>query len=162
MTADGPPVARCARDVMSTWLVVVEAEDDAAVAWEAMGGAGVHHLPVMDAGRLVAVLAEHDLLLDHARWSLLPRRRRVRDLLTRPLVQVGPEHTLAQVAQTMTSEGSDVVVVTGTGGELLGLVTARDLVDALAGHQRLRRADTSADTAPPVLLRVAPGPRGGR
>ena len=145
-----------ADDVMTTWLLVVEADDDCSTAWQAMGGSGAHHLPVLEAGRLVAVLSEGDLAADQVAWSLAGRRRRVRDLPVRPPVQVRPDAPLSVVARAMSAGGTDAVVVAGEDGELLGLVTARDLVEALAGPRRLRRGGTSALAGPAVVLRVSP------
>jgi CBS domain-containing protein len=57
---------------------------------------------------------------------------RVRDLPPQALIAVDPDSTLAEVARRMRLHDTDAVVVTGDGGRLLGIITERNLVGAIA------------------------------
>jgi len=125
-----------ARDVMSRVLVAVKPEESPLMAWELMRRAGVHHLPVVDGRHVLGVLTREQVA---ASWRGGPEEqssRRVRDLLgcgTRP--RVGPDTPLARVAAVMLDAACDAVpVVAGDG--LVGLVTASDVLAAVAGRAR--------------------------
>jgi CBS domain-containing protein len=56
---------------------------------------------------------------------------KVRDLPPGPLLSVEPETTIAEVARQMRTDDSDSVAVM-SGGRLVGIITERDLVRAIA------------------------------
>ncbi|MEO9049690.1 MAG: CBS domain-containing protein [Candidatus Dormiibacterota bacterium] len=56
---------------------------------------------------------------------------KVRDLPPGPLLSVEPETTIAEVARHMRKDDSDSVVVLSE-GRLVGIITERDLVRAIA------------------------------
>jgi signal-transduction protein with cAMP-binding, CBS, and nucleotidyltransferase domain len=66
------------------------------------------------------------------------RAARVADVMMHPVVDVHPEDTLTQVAETMVAESIGAVVVRGShppaspGNRPLGLVSERDIVAAIA------------------------------
>ncbi|SDJ53911.1 CBS domain-containing protein [Nonomuraea maritima] len=125
-----------AGQVMSRVLVAVKAEESPLLAWELMRQAGVHHLPVVDGPHVLGILTREDLA---ASWSGGPHEqsaRRVRDLLrraTRPSVR--PDTPLAKVAAVMLDAGVDAVPVLSAHGPV-GLITARDVLAAVAGRVR--------------------------
>ncbi|MFG1965302.1 HPP family protein [Nonomuraea sp. NPDC049028] len=123
-----------AEQVMSRILVAVKPDESPLMAWELMRRAGVHHLPVVEGQHVVGLLSREHLA---ASWSGGPQEqsnRQVGELLAgerRPRVQ--PDDPLTQVAAVMTDAGCDAVpVVSGQG--LVGMITARDVVSAVAGR----------------------------
>jgi CBS domain-containing protein len=56
---------------------------------------------------------------------------KVRDLPPGPLVSVDPETTIAEVARQMRTDDSDSIAVMSQ-GRLVGIITERDLVKAIA------------------------------
>ena len=56
---------------------------------------------------------------------------KVRDLPPGPLLSVAPDTTIAEVARQMRTDDSDSVAVM-SGGRLVGIITERDLVRAIA------------------------------
>jgi signal-transduction protein with cAMP-binding, CBS, and nucleotidyltransferase domain len=56
----------------------------------------------------------------------------VRDAMTNPVLMVGPEHTLRQVAQRMSQRRVGSAVVTDPESEGIGILTERDLLNAIA------------------------------
>ncbi|MEU8246634.1 CBS domain-containing protein [Nonomuraea sp. NPDC048916] len=127
-----------ARQVMSRVLVAIRAEESPLMAWELMRRADVHHLPVIEGTRVVGVLTREDVA---ATWSGGPQQqsdRQVRSLLGRePRPRVGPDTPLARVAAVMVDSGCDAVPVVTRGG-LVGLITARDVLAAVAGRINLK------------------------
>jgi CBS domain-containing protein len=122
-----------AEQLMSTPVVGVTAEHSLAAAWEAMREQQVHHLLVLDEYGLSAILDDRTVL---AEWPAggpdAPRRRLVGDVVEHGVRCVGPDEPASVVARVMTESGSDAVPVVNRRGIVLGLVTARDLVAAVA------------------------------
>ncbi|MEV4471934.1 CBS domain-containing protein [Nonomuraea sp. NPDC049504] len=126
--------ALTAGQVMSRVLVAVKPEESSLMAWELMRQAGVHHLPVVAGSHLLGIVTREDLA---ASWSGGPQEqstRHVRTLLRRERrPQVRPETPLPQVAAAMIDAGVDAVPVL-SGDGLVGLITARDVLAAVAGR----------------------------
>ncbi|TDE59733.1 CBS domain-containing protein [Nonomuraea mesophila] len=123
-----------ARQVMSRVLVAVRPGESPLMAWELMRRAGVHHLPVVEKDDVWGVLSREDLA---ASWSCSLQEqseRHVGDLLARDRrPRVCPDTPLTRVAAVMLDAGCDAVPVVSTGG-LAGLITARDMLRAVAGR----------------------------
>lgn len=56
---------------------------------------------------------------------------RVRDAMTKPVLVVGPEHTLRQVAQRMAQRRVGSAIVIDPDSEGVGILTERDLLNAI-------------------------------
>lgn len=124
-------------DLMSTDLMVVSADESAVLAWELMSRAGVHHLPIVTAAGLYRGVV--DMATIAKRWdSGGPERVRtaVGELVhDRVHARVHPEDPISTVARAMLDAATDAVGVVDEHGVLVGLVTAVDLLSALAGEQ---------------------------
>jgi CBS-domain-containing membrane protein len=129
--ADGSEVS--AERLMSTPVVAVTTEHSLAAAWEAMRERRVHHLAVLDEHHLVAVLDDRTVA---ARWPAggpdLAHSVKVGDVVSRGAWSVLPDEPASAVARVMTAAHCDAVPVVTAAGVLLGLVTATDLVAAVA------------------------------
>ncbi|MEU7986437.1 CBS domain-containing protein [Streptosporangium canum] len=122
--------------VMSRTLVAVEPDESPLMAWEIMRRAGVHHLPVVDRrGCLRGVLTREDLT---GRWSGGPAeqsRARVHPLLAeRRCPHTTLDARLADAAESMIGAGVDAIPVLGESNRLVGMVTATDVLRAVAGR----------------------------
>ncbi|MDP4510054.1 CBS domain-containing protein [Nonomuraea turcica] len=125
-----------AGQVMSRVLVAVKPDESPLMAWELMRRAGVHHLPVVDGTNVLGILTREQLA---ASWQGGPDEqssRQVRALLGRGCrPRVRPDTPLARVAAVMLDAGCDAVpVVSGDG--LVGMVTAHDVLVAVAGRAK--------------------------
>lgn len=155
MPAYPPLEQRPADDVMTRDLLTIAASESVLMAWELMCKAEVHHLPVTDdEGGFLGVLDAQTLT---SAWNAaVPQhaRRPVTSLLpSRPPTTVRPSATIREAARAMLESSTDYVPVTNDHGRLVGLITARDLLGALAGLER--------DIAPPrggmpSLYRIEP------
>jgi CBS domain-containing protein len=93
----------------------------------------VHHIAVLDARRVVAVLDDRTVATNWpAGGPEAPHRRFVGEIISRGVHCVLPDAPIALVAQVMRRTRSDAVPVITATGELVGLVTATDLVAAMA------------------------------
>ncbi|CNE90209.1 putative manganese-dependent inorganic pyrophosphatase [Mycobacterium tuberculosis] len=138
MTAYPPLEQRPASGVMTRDLLTIAAGESVLMAWELMGRAEVHHLPVTDdEGGFLGVVDAQTLT---STWdATVPQhaRRPVTSILpSKPPATVRPSATIREVARAMLESGSDCVPVTSDHGTLVGLITARDLIGALAGVER--------------------------
>ncbi|MFC4536049.1 HPP family protein [Sphaerisporangium dianthi] len=126
-----------AADVMSRVVVTVRPDESPLMAWELMRRGGVHHLPVVDAhSHVLGVLKREDIA---SHWSGGPAEQssgQVRQLLgSRRCPHVARETAVSCIAATMVDSCVDVVPVVGAAGTLEGLVTATDVLRAVAGRQ---------------------------
>jgi len=140
--------------VMTGDLLTVPADETVLMAWELMRRGDYHHLPVVTAeGRLIGVLGAETVV---ARWrggGPDANRRPVADLLGRWRPTVQPDDSVETAARVMLRERIDAVAVTTADDRLVGLLTARDLMAALAGR---RPAERSGSPNTPSLYRIEP------
>jgi CBS domain-containing protein len=104
------------------------------------------HFPVVEDGRLVGILSESDVLRaalssvfassasEKAQAELLTAVR-VKDVMTRDVVTITPDEDVKDAALTMLSGSIGCLpVVDKANGELVGLVTASDVLRFVAGE----------------------------
>jgi CBS domain-containing protein len=114
----------------------VEAIDASASLWEAarrLFGDGEAHLVVMDGSRPVGVVNEAIVALQWPCAPLNAYRREIQDLTSRSVHTVLPDADIRKVAEIMLTDGVDAVPVVTPRGVVVGLVTARNLLELLAG-----------------------------
>lgn len=142
-------MTQAVRDVMTKSPFTIDPEAPVGTALAVMTEREIRHLPVADsAGRLVGMLSDRDLrcaafapaFSEHL--SAAARRRlrgvdtalenlRVRDVMTWDAVTIGPDAPLAQAAAVMV-EGRFSSLPVLEGGRLVGILTERDALKALA------------------------------
>jgi CBS domain-containing protein len=142
-------------DVMSTEVLTVAADETTLMAWELMRQGGYHHVPVLSAeGRCIGVLDAETMA---AAWDGGGPDRMRMPVSTvvgrRPLPHVTVKDSVATTARMMLAAEQDFVTVTDTEERLVGLVTARDLVAAVAGR---RHHPVAGEVQHPALYRIEP------
>ena len=121
-----------AKDVMTTTVVSIQADDHVDQAFALLVRHRVSGLPVLDAeGRLCGFLSELDLL--RVLYNLSTCAERVRDYLSQPLFSVREDDPLTEVAETFLSHPVQRLPVVNDDGQLTGVVGRHDLVRAI--HQ---------------------------
>lgn len=119
------------RDVMAARLVTVAPTDSLLAAWELMARGDIHHLPVVVNGRCLSVV--DDRLVAGALANPLARpRRRVADVMPPRVHCVLPTSSLRRAVEIMATERVTAVPVVDERMTLLGIVTDRDVVGAVA------------------------------
>lgn len=122
-----------AGEVMSS---PVESIDASASMWEAarrLFGDGDAHLVVMDGSRPVGVVNEAVVALQWPGGPIDAFRREIQDLTPRGVRTVLPGAHVGTVAEIMLKDGVEAVPVVTPRGVVVGLVTARNLLELLAG-----------------------------
>jgi CBS domain-containing protein len=116
----------------SVWSV---APDDTIYrALEVMAERNVGALVVLEDGRLVGMLSERDYARKVILKGLASRDARVRDVMTRDVVTVSPEHTVADCMQRMT-DGRFRHLPVLAGDRVVGVVSIGDLVATIIADQ---------------------------
>jgi CBS domain-containing protein len=120
------------RVLMTGNLVGISLDADVHVALQLLTSLGVRHLPAMADGRCQGLVFEQDVLRELAATTYPPRRPALVENLYRPAPVMRPTDRRSHAAQRMARTGLDAVVVAEDDGNLLGIVTATDLVRSLA------------------------------
>lgn len=144
-------------DIMHTRVVTIGPDESADAAWTRMRRRGIRHLIVLEGSQLVGVISERDL--GGRTGTRLRENRAVRDLMTRRVASAAPDSTLEDAADLMREQliGSLPVV---EDGELVGIVTATDVFDALGSEAvgPLSRAERQLLRAPSSSRRLGGRP----
>lgn len=138
-----------ARDIMTRNVVTADLATPLHEVADRMAAAGVTGLPVLDtAGRVAGIISERDFLkhMGAARASFMSivaaclrgqgcaavgiRKGKAADIMSSPVITVGENANLAEVAAILTRRGINRVPVLGREETLLGILTRSDLVRA--------------------------------
>lgn len=120
-----------ASDLMTTDVIAVTEHETLAGAWELLARGRFHHLPVVRSGRCVGMLDDR-LVLRALTPASGTRGRRVADLLPAPLVEVGPDTPLDEVAAALVAAHRDAAAVVDDDGYLVGVITCFDIIATVA------------------------------
>ena len=119
-------------DLMTRQPWTVQLDDSVAVARRMLAEREIHHLPVLDGGKVVGMVTARDVGLAGDRLAT------VADVYV-PVHLVDAKTPLGDVLELMTSKHADAVVVS-SGGEVEGIFTASDALRVLADLVRKRAA----------------------
>lgn len=137
---------------MSRSVITVAPETEFHRAFDLMRSRNIHHLPVVDGGRVVGIVAERDLLLAAANFgsSEVP----VGEIMRGPVVCVSESALLKEAARLLVVRHIGSLPVLDSKKALVGIITETDIFKIAAGMLRARPAPkTSAKPA----ARKAPG-----
>jgi acetoin utilization protein AcuB len=133
------PAARAERtagDIMSAPVVVVSLRDSLWTAWRALYEGGFRHLVVVDGSHCVGVIDDRRIVLEWPLGILRDNQLTVADVMRQQVRCVLSDVPIAQVARIMLRDHTDAVPVVSHRGEIVGLVTATDLVTVMADSDR--------------------------
>ena len=127
--------------VMSTDLITVGPEDPLKKVADIFSRRRIHHLPVVEEGKLVGMVSKSDFLFfkrgfnDEKReekWDLFRlKSHRVKDIMTRGLAKMEPEDRI-NVALEVFKENLFHAIPIVTDGQLVGIVSTLDIINRLA------------------------------
>jgi CBS domain-containing protein len=117
------------RDVASSAVVAVGPAQSLREATQLMAKHRVGSAVVQDAEQLIGILTERDVLNAVASGEL-PDEVSVQDIMTADVVTVGPDWDLVEAAGEMARRRIRHLVVY-EGGQLLGVLSVRDVLPAL-------------------------------
>lgn len=126
-----------ARDIMTHDVMTLGPDATVQQALAVMRDRGVRHLPVVLDGRFAGLVDDRLVALAHLADGA-PDDTSVVALMTHYVPQVRLDDDLPRVARLVGASGCDAVVVMDDAGQLAGIVTATDLVRALAAPAATR------------------------
>ncbi|MGE0684449.1 MAG: CBS domain-containing protein [Candidatus Binatia bacterium] len=143
------------KKLMQTSVATVRGNDTLTAVDDLMKTGWVRHLPVVDAtDRLLGVITQRDVLkasmssmagadpVAHQRWL---EQVRVRDVMTKKPITIGPEADLSEVVDKLLLGKFGCLPVVEQ-GELVGLITETDLLRYLQTLLKVKRSSSRSST----------------
>ena len=129
------------RDIMETKLVTISASERLSMVEDIMRLGRVRHMPVVQAGKLVGVVSERDLL--RASLSVLSEHRdaerrmflhvvEISRVMSSPPIVIAPDATIREAALLMADRKIGCLPVVD-GDRLIGMITETDVLRWVAG-----------------------------
>ena len=140
MTQGEPTVAK----VMSKAVMAMELNTSAKDCAKAMAKRGVSCAVITQGGSAVGIVTERDLVSKVLAESIDAKNVLARDIMSTPLITVGPDSTLTNAAELMAQYRVRRLVVVDSSGALVGLVTTGDIARSLAEKHGYREATFNA------------------
>ena len=131
------------RDVMTKDVIVADPDWTVLDAARKMATKRIGGLVVVRAGRPVGLVTERDILWKVTAKEKSPKKVRVREIMTTPVVTVAPLSTLRAAARIMIGHNVRRLVVTRL-DNVEGIVTARDVVSGFLETWARSRRNTIA------------------
>lgn len=122
---------------MTRHVIVVLPTTPLTRAWALMQAHRIRHLPVTDAGRLVGMVSDRDLLLrgaprpDGSALTFGDDPSTVATVMTRLVLTADADAPVSFLASTMIADKVDAIVITDGRDAVRGLVTSTDLLGLL-------------------------------
>lgn len=124
-----------AEQIMERNVITVLEGYDVARAWRTLRDHRIHQAPVLnDMAQLVGIVSERDLLTAiniDAGQIVESLNRRVRDVMTTPVVAASPVTDIRRIASVMLDGGVDGAPITNDSGRLVGFVSRSDIMRAV-------------------------------
>lgn len=127
------------QEIMATNVAVVDRNDNLGQVEELMAARGIRHVPVIEAGHVIAIVTQRDLFKaamssamgygEKARKAFL-HSVRVKEIMTYPVVTVAPETPVNEAVDLILQKGIGCLPVVSE-ARLVGLVTKTDLLRRL-------------------------------
>jgi len=151
MAQEEPTVAK----VMSKPVMAVELNTNARDCAKAMAKRGVSCAVITQGGSAVGIVTERDLVSKVLAESIDAKNVLVRDIMSTPLITIGPNAPLTSASELMAQYRIRRLVVVDREGTLIGLITTGDIARTLAEKHGYREATFNA------MARYAEGAEGG-
>lgn len=132
-------------DIMVKNVITVDKDEAVSNAVDIMNEHNIGCLIVVSDGIAIGILTERDLLKRVLAKSKDPRETKVREVMTRPLIYVGPDTDIDKAKEIMSKFGIKKLPVIDSEGRLVGLLTVTDIANSL--ERMLRKLDDNLDFA---------------
>ncbi len=129
---------------MSKTAITVELNASAKECARAMANKGVGCAVITQGGSAIGIVTERDLVSKVMAESIEAKKVLVRDIMSTPLITIGPDAPLTGAAEMMTRYRVRRLVVVDDEGALVGVITTGDIARSLAERQGYREATLNA------------------
>ena len=125
---------------MTTRVVTIEMDDSLEVVRDIFKKVRFHHLLVVDNNRLVGIISDRDILkavspfvgtMSETTRDRATLNKRAHQIMSHHPVTVRSSCTLQEAAELMLARGVSCLPITTIGGEVLGIVTWKDVLRAI-------------------------------
>lgn len=127
---------------MSRSVITVSPQTEFHRAFDLMRSRRIHHLPVVEGGRVVGIVAERDLLLAAANFG--SAEVPVAEIMQGPPICVADDAELKQAARLLVVKHIGSLPVLDARKALVGIITETDIFKVAAGMLRARPAPRKA------------------
>jgi CBS domain-containing protein len=141
-------------DVMVEGVVTIDAEATVMKAVQLMNENEIGCLVVMRRGKAVGIITERDLLKRVIAKSKNPKKTRVREIMTKPLIAGQPEMDLEEATRLMFKMKIKKLPVVESRGQLLGLITLTDVARFQPQMIRILKKLSARTLAPKRMQKV--------
>jgi CBS domain-containing protein len=138
-------------DVMIEGVVTIDSDASVMKAVKMMNENEIGCLIVTRRGKAVGIVTERDLLARVIAKSKNPKKTRVREIMTKPLISGQPEMDLEEATKLMFKMKIKKLPVVESEGKLAGLITLTDVARFQPQMIRILKK-LSAETAPPKRM----------
>lgn len=114
------------RDLVRRKLISIDQDDAVYDAVVMMSTSNIGAIVATSFGKPVGIITERDLMKKVTLRGLNPKEVKVREVMSSPLVTVGPDSSIGEAAMLMQTKGIRRLLVKD-GDEVTGIVTQRDL-----------------------------------
>jgi len=141
-------------DVMVEGVVTIDSDASVMKAVQIMNENEIGCLVVMRRGRAVGIITERDLLKRVIAKSKNPKKTRVREIMTKPLIAGQPNMDLEEATRLMFKMKIKKLPVVEPQGKLLGLITLTDVARFQPQMIRILKKLSARTLAPKRMQKV--------
>ena len=138
-------------DVMIEGVITIDSDASVMKAVKMMNENEIGCLIVTRRGKAVGIVTERDLLARVIAKSKNPKKTKVREIMTKPLISGQPEMDLEEATKLMFKMKIKKLPVVESEGKLAGLITLTDVARFQPQMIRILKK-LSAQTAPPKRM----------
>lgn len=114
-------------DVMTKGVICVDVEETVQSAAEIMKRNDISSIIVLEKGSGVGIVTEHDIICNIVTESREPRKVKIKEIMTTPLLTIKPESSIDDAARAMRDNNVHRLVVTRH-GKIIGIISESDVV----------------------------------
>lgn len=130
--------------IMTTRVVTIEMDDSLEMVRDIFKKVRFHHLLVVDNDKLVGIISDRDMLkavspfvgtMSETTRDRATLNKRAHQIMLHHPVTVRSSCSLQEAAELMLARGVSCLPITTVGGEVLGIVTWKDVLRAILDSQ---------------------------
>lgn len=116
------------KNLMTKNIVSVDLNDIFSVAQEKMDRLSVHHMPVLEGNKLKGILSRMDILKCSNREA---HTVSIESIMTSNVTVLSENDTVRKAVELLTTSSFNSLPIVNAEGELVGLITSKDLLGYL-------------------------------
>ena len=121
------------KNVMTKSVITIDKDNSVFAAAKAMSKKGIGSIVVTDEGKPIGIITERDILQRVVAKGLDASRTKMKDTMSKPLMTINGNMPIINAIRIMEKNKVRRLLVIEK-GKLVGIVTQRDLLRALAFH----------------------------